>query len=196
MNKSKSQRICWNTNHNCGLNRWAVFNTFRYTLSKHCHIWSNFSSSSLGAQLDILSWGQSGCFSKTAPDHQSAKVANLQPPCNSTTTTITDTLSQSQCTHTLYLHSLYLSLSLSFSLAGCEDASSTLQWRQIRPPQPCHSKTSPRKVATSSPFQLIYRHSVRGEEEGSPCSSITNSSTLSQEKNQKMIWMENELSET
>ena len=90
------------------------------------------------------------------------------------------------CAHTLSfsLPSLYLSLFLSFSLAGCEDASSTLQWRQIRPCQPCHRKTSPRKVVTSSPFQLICRHSEQGEEEGSPCSSITTSSTLSEEKKQ------------
>lgn len=136
----------------------------------------------------LLPWGSAGrpkqgsrwvLFSETAADYQSATLANLQPPGNSTTTSASITNTLPLCTHTISLLSLNLSLSLSFSLAVCEDASSTLQWRQIRPSQPCHCKTSPRKVATSSPFQLIYRHSKHGEEEGSPCSSITSSFLLS-----------------
>jgi len=132
-------------------------------------------------------------------DHQSAKLANLQP------TLLHPTMSTLQLhlpppshhRHSLSLSltltlSLCLSPALSFSLGGCEDASSTLQWRQIRPSRPCHRKTSPRKVATSSPFQLICRHGKSEEEEGPPCSGITTSSILSQERNREIIGMERE----
>lgn len=98
----------------------------------------------------------------------------------------TNTPNPTAITGTVHTHSLSLtlclSLSFSFSLDGCEDASSTLQWRQIRPSRPCHRKTSPRKVVTSSPLQLICRHSKSGEKVGCPCNSITTSSTLSQER--------------
>lgn len=137
-------------------------------------------------------------MSEIGAGYQSAKLANLQATLlHPATSNLQQTYNPHPqlsrhfflCAHSLSfsLPSLYLSLSFSFSLAGCEDASSTLHWRQIRPSRPCHRKTSPRKVATSSPFQLICRHSKSGEEEGSPCSSITTSSKLSQGKNQGMI---------
>lgn len=108
-----------------------------------------------------------------AADHHSAKPANLQPPPPPFNKHPQPHSHHRHCAHTL---------SLSFSLDGCEDASSTLQWRQIRPSRPCHRKTSPRKVVTSSPLQLICRHSKSGEKVGCPCNSITTSSTLSQER--------------
>lgn len=130
-------------------------------------------------------------FFETAADHQSAKLVDLQPILLHPTTSKPPTNKPPQLSPTLFpLSSLYLSPSPSFSLAGCEDASSTLQWRQIRPSQPCHRKTSPRKVATPSPFQLIYRHGKSGKEEGSPCRSITTSSTLSQGNNRKILWID------
>lgn len=160
---------------------------------------SSSSSTSPGAQLDVLSGGQGGCCSLKLLRAISLPSWLIYSPPSSTLRRPTSNKHPPSNRHRHFflcaqtrsfsLPSLYLSLSLSFSLAGCEDASSTLQWRQIRPSRPCHRKTSPRKVATFSPFQLICRHSESGEEEGSPCGSITTSRTLSQEKNQEIIWM-------
>lgn len=55
-------------------------------------------------------------FSETAADHQSAKPANLQPPCNSTTTSTTITNTVPLCTPTLSLGPLSIYLCLSLSL--------------------------------------------------------------------------------
>lgn len=138
-------------------------------------------------------------FAETAADHQSAMPANLQltllhpsklppaphPPTDKQPPSIPPP-SHSSPVHTLSLSLCPLSIYLYLPHFWCKDPGSTLQWRQIRPSRPCHRKTSHRKVATSSPFQLICRHGKRGEQEGSPCSSITTLSTLSREGGNKI----------
>lgn len=117
-------------------------------------------------------------FLKTVANHQSASPPSSTMP--RPTSHPSPSVPLFYCSHALVLaaFSVFTSISL-FSMVGCESASSTLQWRQIRPSQLCHHKTSFRKVATSSPFQLICRHSESGEEGCLPCSSITSSSPLS-----------------
>lgn len=147
--------------------------------------WQTFySSSSLRAQLDILRGGQGEYCSSKLLLTISLPAGLIYSPPSSTMPCPTSHPSPSvplfYCSHALFLpaFSVFTSISL-FSMVGCESASSTLQWRQIRPSQLCHHKTSFRKVATSSPFQLICRHSESGEEECLPCSSITSPSPLS-----------------
>ena len=114
---------------------------------------------SLGPQLDVLNEGQGGfCSLKLLLTISLSSQLIYGPP----PPPLVHTSNAPPKPSLLFLcaHALLLSISPPLlSLAGGQDASSTLQWRQIRPSRPCRRKTSPRKVATSSPLQLICRHS-------------------------------------
>lgn len=80
-----------------------------------------------------------------------------RPPCHPLLHPPAHTLSRSLCPLSIYLYPPHF---------WCKDPGSTLRWRQIRPSRPCHRKTSHRKVATSSPFQLICRRGGRVKQGG------------------------------